>query len=172
MRKQTGICTILYKLSTPSSVLPLTGTPTTGSVTIAATIPGRCAAPPAPAIMTFNPLPLASFAKETIRSGVRCADTIVNSKGTLNERRISAAGFMTGRSESEPIIIATTGCGAVVGRRAVSVFFAFSVSGEDEEESSWAASMRGEIWYSASAMDPAMSVMWPILRAGLGSRLP
>ncbi len=49
----------------------LIGTPITGSDVIEATIPGRCAAPPAPAIITFNPLPFAFCAYSTIRSGVR-----------------------------------------------------------------------------------------------------
>jgi hypothetical protein len=35
------------------------GTPITGRLVIAAIIPGKCAAPPAPAIMIFNPLSLA-----------------------------------------------------------------------------------------------------------------
>ena len=55
------------------------GTPITGSVVIAATIPGRWAAPPAPAIITFNPLSLAFLAYSIIRSGVRCAETTVSS---------------------------------------------------------------------------------------------
>ena len=36
-----GICTMLYKLSTPSSELPFTGTPITGRAVWAAAIPGR-----------------------------------------------------------------------------------------------------------------------------------
>ena len=51
-----GIWTIESKESQPSRELAdFTGTPITGMVVIAATIPGRCAAPPAPAIITFNP---------------------------------------------------------------------------------------------------------------------
>ena len=34
----------------------LMGTPMTGKLVMAATIPGKCAAPPAPAMITFNPL--------------------------------------------------------------------------------------------------------------------
>jgi hypothetical protein len=34
----------------------LIGTPITGSEVMDATIPGKCAAPPAPAIIIFNPL--------------------------------------------------------------------------------------------------------------------
>ena len=40
-------------------------------------LPGKWAAPPAPAIMTSIPLPYADLAKSYIRSGVRCAETIV-----------------------------------------------------------------------------------------------
>ncbi len=42
------------RASMPSRWAPLgvTGTPTTGSGVAAATMPGRCAAPPAPAMMT------------------------------------------------------------------------------------------------------------------------
>ena len=42
----------------------------TGSVVIEATIPGKCAAPPAPAIITLIPLSLASLAYLNIFSGV------------------------------------------------------------------------------------------------------
>lgn len=50
-----GICTMLWRESTPLRVEVLTGTPMTGSGVMAATIPGRCAAPPAPAMMTRIP---------------------------------------------------------------------------------------------------------------------
>src|SRR5690606_34572124 len=46
-----GICTIESRLSSPLSAALSTGTPKTGSVVSAATIPGRWAAPPAPAMM-------------------------------------------------------------------------------------------------------------------------
>lgn len=51
-REQT--CTIDSRASKPSRWAPLgfTGTPITGSGVRAATMPGKCAAPPAPAIMT------------------------------------------------------------------------------------------------------------------------
>ena len=39
--------------------LDLIGTPITGTVVIDAIIPGRCAAPPAPAIITLTPFFLA-----------------------------------------------------------------------------------------------------------------
>ena len=42
------------------------GTPITGSVVTAATIPGKCAAPPAPAMITFNPRSFAFWAYSII----------------------------------------------------------------------------------------------------------
>ena len=45
-------------------------------------MPGRCAAPPAPAMITSKPRPAASRAKTRMRSGVRCADTTRQACGT------------------------------------------------------------------------------------------
>ncbi len=56
-----GICTIDRSESIPSKDLLDTGTPITGSVVCAAVTPGRCAAPPAAAIITFSPLSIAVF---------------------------------------------------------------------------------------------------------------
>ena len=50
-----GICTIESSESRPFRLLLSTGTPTTGSVVWLATMPGRCAAPPAPAMITRSP---------------------------------------------------------------------------------------------------------------------
>jgi hypothetical protein len=47
-----GIWTMESKESLPLKIEVLTGTPMTGRGVIAATIPGKCAAPPAPAMMT------------------------------------------------------------------------------------------------------------------------
>ena len=55
-----GICTIDSSESMPSRAVVRTGTPITGSVVTAASIPGRWAAPPAPATMTFRPRSAAS----------------------------------------------------------------------------------------------------------------
>jgi hypothetical protein len=46
-----GICTMDNSESTPDSMRDCTGTPSTGSGVRLATMPGRCAAPPAPAMM-------------------------------------------------------------------------------------------------------------------------
>jgi hypothetical protein len=50
-----GICTIESSESMPLSDAESTGTPMTGSAVFAAVMPGRCAAPPAPAMMTSMP---------------------------------------------------------------------------------------------------------------------
>ena len=55
----------------PFSVFDSTGTPSTGSAVLAAAIPGRCAAPPAPAISTCRPRSSAGPAYSKSRSGVR-----------------------------------------------------------------------------------------------------
>jgi hypothetical protein len=50
-----GICTIDSSESMPARVRDCTGTPSTGSSVLAAVMPGRWAAPPAPAMMTARP---------------------------------------------------------------------------------------------------------------------
>src|SRR5690554_5459108 len=50
-----GICTMESSESSPLSALDSTGTPSTGSAVCEATMPGRWAAPPAPATMTCKP---------------------------------------------------------------------------------------------------------------------
>ncbi len=58
------------------------GTPSTGNARPRAHMPGRCAAPPAPAMMTRRPRSRALLAYSRSRSGVRCAETIRVSCGT------------------------------------------------------------------------------------------
>ena len=70
-----GICTIDSSESMPFSARDSTGTPSTGSTVFDAVIPGRCAAPPAPAMITSMPRDSAVDAYSNSRSGVRCADT-------------------------------------------------------------------------------------------------
>ncbi len=91
-------------------LLDFIGTPITGKGEIEATIPGKCAAPPAPAIITNIPRPCALEAKSTIRFGVLCALTMVTSTGIPNSFRISTASCIICRSESLPIITLTNGC--------------------------------------------------------------
>ena len=50
-----GICTMDSRESRPSNRANGTGTPITGSGVAAATMPGRWAAPPAPAMITSMP---------------------------------------------------------------------------------------------------------------------
>ena len=50
-----GICTIDSSESSPRRYFDGTGTPSTGTVVFAASMPGRCAAPPAPAMMKRRP---------------------------------------------------------------------------------------------------------------------
>ena len=57
-----GICAIESSESRPLSAFDSTGTPITGRFVLVATIPGRCAAPPAPAMMTSIPRAAASLA--------------------------------------------------------------------------------------------------------------
>jgi hypothetical protein len=57
-----GICTIDSKESSPPSVFDATGTPRTGTRVFAANMPGRCAAPPAPAMIAASPRAAAASA--------------------------------------------------------------------------------------------------------------
>ena len=57
-----GIITIECSESTPDSALDCTGTPSTGTVVLAASMPGRWAAPPAPAMIARRPRPAAASA--------------------------------------------------------------------------------------------------------------
>ena len=104
-----GICTIECSESTPERARVCTGTPITGRVVSEATIPGRWAAPPAPAMITLKPRPAAASAKATISRGVRWAESTRTSQATLKRWSISTAGCMVGRSESLPITTATRG---------------------------------------------------------------
>ncbi len=72
-----------------------------------AIMPGRCAAPPAPATITFSPRARAVFAYSTMRSGVRWAETICASKGTSSAFSASAACFMVGQSDWLPMMMPT-----------------------------------------------------------------
>ena len=71
-----GICTIEYRESRPPREVVCMGTPITGSGNSAAHMPGRWAAMPAPAMMTFMPAASAPFAYSKNTSGSRCAEMI------------------------------------------------------------------------------------------------
>ena len=62
-----GIWTIDSSESSPFSAALCTGTPITGSTVCAATMPGRCAAPPAPAMITSRPRSAAVVAYSAIQ---------------------------------------------------------------------------------------------------------
>src|ERR1700761_6901473 len=79
-----GICTIECSESTPFRYLLATGTPSTGTVVFAASMPGRCAAPPAPAMIARRPRSRALCAYANISSGIRWAETTFASYGTPN----------------------------------------------------------------------------------------
>ena len=63
----------------PFSALDSIGTPRTGRSVSEAVMPGRWAAPPAPAMITWNPAALAPRAKSYMRCGVRWAETTLAS---------------------------------------------------------------------------------------------
>ena len=109
-----GICTMESSESQPESAWERTGTPMTGNVVCAATIPGRWAAPPAPAMMILSPLARALCANSPMSSGVRCAETTCFMYGTSKRSSISQAYLMVSQSLAEPIITATCGLFAVI----------------------------------------------------------
>src|ERR1700687_2687069 len=83
------------------------GTPNTGSSVSDAVMPGRCAAPPAPAMMILKPAALAPLAKANIRSGVRCAETMCFSQAIPSTPRVSAVWRMVSQSDWLPMMMAT-----------------------------------------------------------------
>ena len=91
-----------------------TGTPITGSGVTDASMPGRCAAPPAPATITRSPRPAAAAPYSSISRGVRCAETTRTSCGTSNSASACAAGSIVGQSESLPITTPTSSSATVV----------------------------------------------------------
>src|SRR5688572_5245289 len=105
----TGICTIESSESRPFSAFDWIGTPITGSSVFDAVIPGRWAAPPAPAISTSMPRPSAAAAYSNRRSGVRWAETIRVSKGTDRDFSVSAAWRIVSQSDVEPMMMPTSG---------------------------------------------------------------
>jgi hypothetical protein len=95
-----------YSESTPPRSDVFMGTPITGMGKIAAHIPGRCAAFPAPAMMTLKPFSSALFAYSKNTSGSLWAEMIVISKSPSSVST-SAALLITGMSESLPMTIPT-----------------------------------------------------------------
>ena len=147
------------KESTPSRVGPFTGIPTTGRFDSEAIIPGRCAAPPAPAMITRTPRDSASSQKRFISFGVRWADTMSVSNGTLNWSKIRAASRIPGRSESDPMSTDTNGRGCGFGDLGLMASFLGNPN----------------IWWTwslTSASEGPTTVIWPTLRPLGESDLP
>ena len=93
----------------PSRYFSGTGTPITGSGVTEASMPGRWAAPPAPAMITLSPRPSACSPYAIISRGMRCAETTSTSYAISNSSRACAAASMTDQSESDPMTMPTTG---------------------------------------------------------------
>src|SRR5882762_6722768 len=104
-----GICAMERSESRPLRAFDSTGTPRTGRTVFDAVIPGRCAAPPAPAMMTSMPRFSALEAYLKSRSGVRCAETTRVSCGTPSSPSVLETNFMVSQSEPEPMMIPTRG---------------------------------------------------------------
>src|SRR5476651_2457238 len=103
-----GICTMDSSESTPESIDDCTGTPSTGRWVLAAHMPGRCAAPPAPAMITSMPRDSASSAYWNSKSGVRWAETTFTSYGMPSFSSISAVWLRVDQSDLEPMITPTS----------------------------------------------------------------
>src|SRR5256714_8802311 len=104
-----GICTMESRESKPFKARLSTGTPSTGKRVCAATMPGRCAAPPAPAMVTFKPRASACAANSAIHTGVRCAETTRHSCATPNSVSTWAACRIVSQSDVLPMMTATSG---------------------------------------------------------------
>ncbi len=98
-----GICTIDSSESSPRRYFDGTGTPSTGTIVFAASMPGRWAAPPAPAMIARRPRGAASSAYSNISSGIRCADSTRASYGMAKPSSSRAACFITSQSLSLPM---------------------------------------------------------------------
>src|SRR4051812_39399312 len=72
-------------------------------------MPGRCAAPPAPAMMAWSPRATAPSAYANMSSGMRCAETTRASKGMPNSARMWEAAFIVSQSLADPMTTPTTG---------------------------------------------------------------
>ena len=102
-----GICTMESRESMPFKALLRMGMPITGRVVKAAAIPGRCAAPPAPAMTMPTPRWRAPAIYSMKYCGVRCALMTFFSYSTPKESSVSQAADITSQSLLEPMIILT-----------------------------------------------------------------
>ena len=97
------------KGSRPSSASICTGTPMTGSGVIAAVMPGRCAAPPAPAMITLRPRALAP--RGIVVTGGRACGGPKRPSFQRKRRDVPAPrrrGCMVGQSDCEPMMTPTS----------------------------------------------------------------
>ncbi len=104
-----GICTIDSSESMPLSALLCTGTPSTGTAVLAASMPGkmRRAAGAGDDRAQAARLPrVAAYSNST--SGVRCAETTRTSCGTPSASSFAAACCMVSQSEREPMTMPTS----------------------------------------------------------------
>ena len=97
------------RLSMRSSGLPYTGTPMTVSHVLVASMPDKCAAPPAAPMIILISLKADFFTDWIIFPGLLWAEVIVtlNSIPSSSKRLIPGASMK--RSETEPIVTATRG---------------------------------------------------------------
>ena len=104
-----GICTIDSSESRPLSAALCTGTPITGSTVCDATMPGRCAAPPAPAMITCEPARRRRRAYSAIQRRRAMRGDDLAFVGMPNSVRIAAAWLIVSQSDLLPMITPTSG---------------------------------------------------------------
>ena len=104
-----GICTIENSESCPASWGVKIGSPITGRVVWAASTPGRAAALPAAAMITWSPRSTALDPYSATRRGSRWALSTSSSYSTPNFSSMTAAVLAFSSSEVEPSTIPTLG---------------------------------------------------------------
>ena len=162
-----GICTIDSSESSPSRCARGTGTPITGSGVTDASMPGRCAAPPAPAMMTRSPRPAAADPYPTISRGhtvgghhvglVGDAELVQGVRGRAHHRpvRIAAHDDAHQRLASHDLIASVPSAASSRGPR-------HSPSSVPQRRKLAARRARSR---SPETSSPS-TVTWPILRPG------
>ncbi len=109
-----GICTIDSSESIPFSAFDSTGTPSTGRWVFAAAMPGRCAAPPAPATITSEPRVggRRGVLEQQVGRAVGAHDAgLVRARPSSS--RVSTACRIVSQSLRDPMITPTIGSGIV-----------------------------------------------------------
>jgi hypothetical protein len=85
-----------------------TGTPSTGTVVFAASMPGRCAAPPAPAMIALNPACVRGIGEREHLVGHPVRGQHLRVVATPRRSSTSTAFDIVGQSLLDPITTATT----------------------------------------------------------------